>query len=280
VGGLIAEAVYMAASELAQKGGKQLGEKLGVLAGTSGGPLGMVVGGVVGGTALEYVAEKAVDAIFNDKVEFFWMERDGLGMKAQLASRINAYIDNFGNQNIAAVDALAAERAFNSHLTADLQQRFTNAGFLNTGSSINVGVGGLGLIRGQLIWTNSADLDLHLILPGGGGEVSFRRTSISFNGGTAIAELDHDNLGGLIDAAPNLRVENIAVTGVNVPAGSYGFFVHNFNDNGNGPTSFKLVLTGDAAGRFQTHTGVVGNNLNSPTFNVQSPGGTFVPAQP
>jgi hypothetical protein len=90
-----------------------------------------------------------------------------------------------------------------------------------------VPVGGTGVIRGQLVWTTSADLDLHLTLPDQ-QQVYFGNRMVTFNNGKASAVLDHDNLGGIIDAPPDKRVENIAVNGT--PSnGSYTFFVNSFN---------------------------------------------------
>ena len=90
-----------------------------------------------------------------------------------------------------------------------------------------VPVGSTGVIRGQLVWTTSADLDLHLTLPDE-QHVFFANRSVTFNNGRATAALDHDNLGGVIDAPPDKRVENIAVNGT--PSnGSYTFFVNSFN---------------------------------------------------
>jgi len=90
-----------------------------------------------------------------------------------------------------------------------------------------VPVGGTGVIRGQLVWTTSADLDLHLTLPDE-QHVFYANRSVTFNNGRATAALDHDNLGGVIDAPPDKRVENIAVNGT--PSnGSYTFFVNSFN---------------------------------------------------
>src|SRR5204863_9137295 len=88
-------------------------------------------------------------------------------------------------------------------------------------------VGGMGVIRGQLVWDTSADLDLHLTLPDQ-QQVYFANRSISFNNGRAVATLDHDNLGETIDAPPKHRVENIAVTGTPAP-GNYTFFVNSFS---------------------------------------------------
>jgi hypothetical protein len=88
-------------------------------------------------------------------------------------------------------------------------------------------VGGTGVIRGQLVWTTSADLDLYLTLPDE-QQVYYANRMVIFNNGKATAALDHDNLGEVIDAPPNKRVENIAVNGT--PSnGSYTFFVNSFN---------------------------------------------------
>jgi hypothetical protein len=95
-----------------------------------------------------------------------------------------------------------------------------------------VPVGSTGVIRGQLVWTTSADLDLHLTLPDN-QQVFYANRSVTFNNGRATAALDHDNLGGIIDAPPDKRVENIAVNGT--PSnGNYTFFVNSFN-----PSSFN-----------------------------------------
>ena len=55
-------------------------------------------------------------------------------------------------------------------------------------------VGSTGIIRAQLIWNTSADLDLYLTLPNG-QVVSFGNVAVTFNNGRALARLDHDNLG-------------------------------------------------------------------------------------
>src|SRR5207249_1519489 len=89
-----------------------------------------------------------------------------------------------------------------------------------------VDVGSNGIIRGQLIWMTDADLDLHLILPDH-TEVFYANPSVTFNNGRANAVLDHDNQGEIIDAQPNLRIENIAVNGV-PSSGTYTFFAHSY----------------------------------------------------
>jgi len=119
-----------------------------------------------------------------------------------------------------------------------------------------VNVGGVGVVRGQLLWQTTADMDLHMLPPGCAAagcstEVYFGRTSVALPGGT-IASLDADNLGGVINVPPNTRVENIQVTGTSVPTGTYTFFVVRFSGVA---TSSTLVVTGDS-------------NLTSRTFSV------------
>jgi hypothetical protein len=153
--------------------------------------------------------------------------------------------------------------------------------FIRTTAGDLIGVGGMGLIRGQLIWTTTADLDLHMYIPGGSptqggtGHVYYGTRTVTFNGGGGLAQLDRDNLGGVIDAAPNRRVENIVVTGATIPPGGYSFFVYNFNSNGNLTTNYTLTLTGNGGATTQTVTGTLTNNQQSPTTVVTSPGGKF-----
>ncbi len=151
-------------------------------------------------------------------------------------------------------------------LTSDVEFRtlaFSDPRFLTSlGTGDFVDVGGSGEIRGQLIWHNTADLDLHLFLPGEAGEVAFFSTSIIFNDGQATATLDFDNLGGTVNVPPDVRVENIVVNGT-VPSGTYDFLVDNFSDNGNPSTAFALTLTGDGGLTTQTITGALGPNEQS-----------------
>ena len=151
--------------------------------------------------------------------------------------------------------------AFVGYLPLDVvaQLRSQNPGFLNIGST--------GLIRGQLIWNSSADLDLHLFLPNG-QEVSFRSVSVTFNNGRAIAMLDHDNLGNRIDVPPTIRVENIVVNGVPL-AGLYSFIVNNFN-TGNRTDSFTLRVFYN--GHLQVFNGSLANGQTSPPVIVRVPG--------
>ncbi|MEP6685799.1 MAG: FecR domain-containing protein [Verrucomicrobiota bacterium] len=126
-----------------------------------------------------------------------------------------------------------------------------------------VDVGGTGVLRGQLIWTSTADLDLHLILSNG-QEVFYANPTVVFNNGRATAMLDHDNLGGTIDLQPNIRVENIFVTGV-PSAGIYNFFVHSFSTP-NATDAFTLRVLG--GGRTQLLTGTLSNGQNSGMVTV------------
>lgn len=129
-----------------------------------------------------------------------------------------------------------------------------------------VPVGGDGVIRGQLVWTSTADLDLHLILPDN-QEVFFANPSVTFNNGRATAKLDHDNLGGTIDQQPNIRVENIAINGT-LSGGAYTFFGHSFFTSN---TSDSFTLTVSNNGQTQTITGSLSNNQNTQNVTVTFP---------
>lgn len=127
--------------------------------------------------------------------------------------------------------------------------------------------GPTGVIRAQLVWNTSADLDLFLTLPNG-QVVSFSNVSVTFNNGRAIAALDQDNLGHTINFQPNIRVENIVVNGIPL-AGLYSFIVNNFNTQ-NGSDAFTLRVF------YNGHTQVFNGNLaggqSSPPVIVQVPG--------
>ena len=131
-----------------------------------------------------------------------------------------------------------------------------------------VPVGGDGIIRGQLVWTSTADLDLHLVLPDN-QEVFFANPSVTFNNGRATAMLDHDNLGGTIDAPPNVRVENIAINGT-LSSGTYTFFGHSFFTP-NGTDTFTLTVSNN--GHIQTISGTLANGQNSNSVVVTIPPG-------
>lgn len=129
-------------------------------------------------------------------------------------------------------------------------------------------VGGTGVIRGQLVWTTEADLDLYLTLPNG-QQVSFRNVSITFNNGRATATLDHQNLGNIIDVQPNIRVENIVIAGVPL-SGFYNFFVNNF---GTQNSSDPFTLTVNYNGRTQVFSGNLANGQASQPVTIEVPPG-------
>ena len=144
-------------------------------------------------------------------------------------------------------------------VVAQLQDK-NPGGFLNVGSN--------GIIRGQLIWNTSADLDLYLTLPNG-QVVSFGNVAVTFNNGRARAMLDQDNLGTRIDVPPTTRVENIAINGVPL-AGLYRFMVNNFNAS-NGTDSFTLRIFYN--GHLQVINGNLAGGQNSLPVFVQVPHG-------
>ena len=129
-------------------------------------------------------------------------------------------------------------------------------------------VGSTGVLRAQLVWNTSADLDLYLTLPTG-QVVSFGNVAVSFNNGRALARLDHDNLGNRIDFQPNLRVENISVNGIPL-GGLYTFLVNNFNAS-NGADSFTLRVFYN--GHLQLINGTLAGGQNSQPVIVQVPRG-------
>jgi hypothetical protein len=123
-----------------------------------------------------------------------------------------------------------------------------------------------GVIRAQLVWNTSADLDLYLTLPTG-QVVSFGNVSVTFNNGRAIAMLDRDNNGGTISFAPNIRVENIVINGIPL-SGLYTFMVNNFNTP-NGADSFTLRVLYN--GHLQVINGSLAGGQNSVPIVVQVP---------
>ena len=132
-------------------------------------------------------------------------------------------------------------------------------GFLPVGSS--------GIIRAQLIWNTTADLDLYLTLPNG-QVVSFANVSVAFNNGQAIAVLDHDNLGHTIDLPPNIRIENISVNGIPL-GGIYTFIVNSFNSTNVTDTFTLRVLYN---GQVQVITGSLAPGQNSIPITIHVPG--------
>lgn len=138
-----------------------------------------------------------------------------------------------------------------------IQIRNQNGGFLP---------GPTGIIRAQLVWNTAADLDLYLTLPDG-RVVSFGNVSVTFNNGTAIATLDHDNLGNTINFPPQTRVENIVINGIPL-AGLYRFVVNNFNTP-NGFDAFTLRVFYN--GRTQVLNGTLAAGQSSTPVFVQVP---------
>jgi hypothetical protein len=143
----------------------------------------------------------------------------------------------------------------------------------STGSTGSTGdfldVGSTGLVRAQLVWNTSADLDLHLILPDH-QEVFFANPSVTFNNGRATAVLDHDNQGETIDFPPTSRVENIAVNGM-PSSGTYTTFVHSFNASPAGSDAFTLTFSG--GGQTLRATGTLTDQQNSAPLTIVLPPG-------
>lgn len=112
-----------------------------------------------------------------------------------------------------------------------------------------VDVGTTGELRGQLQWRDAADLDLRMIapasavLPGSGREVSLDMPELVLRGG-AVARLDGDATGEVPTLAPDLRIENIAVTEGLAPPGVYAFIVQGSVLPAGG-TDYRLVVTPD-----------------------------------
>jgi hypothetical protein len=126
--------------------------------------------------------------------------------------------------------------------------------------------GPTGIIRAQLVWNSSADLDLYLTLPNG-QVVSFANVSVTFNNGRAIAMLDHDNVGNTINFPPQTRVENIVVNGIPL-SGLYRFIVNNFNTR-NGLDAFTLRVFYN--GNTQVLNGTLAGGQSSPPVIVRVP---------
>jgi hypothetical protein len=132
-------------------------------------------------------------------------------------------------------------------------------------------VGGTGVIRGQLVWTTSADLDLHLTLPDE-QQVYYANRMVTFNNGKATATLDHDNLGEVIDAPPDKRVENIAVTGT--PSnGSYTFFVNSFNPSSPNASDPFTLRVGSGSHQQTLSGSLTGGQNSAPLVLVFPPHG-------
>lgn len=142
------------------------------------------------------------------------------------------------------------------------------SGFINVGNS--------GEIRGQIVWLTNADIDLHM-QPAIGGNVYYGNRTVAI-GANATASLDHDNLGGTIDIAPDKRVENIVVTGSQIPAGNYTFYAHSFSGNNNGqPTTVQVRVTGNGNATSLTDTATLSSGQSSSNYIVNYQGTTQAP---
>jgi hypothetical protein len=137
-------------------------------------------------------------------------------------------------------------------------------------------LGGSGDIRGQIVWMTNADIDLKSLVPDGTLVYFANRTATLAPGTTA--QLDHDNLGGVIDVAPDKRVENISVTGPNIPAGSYAFFAHSFSGNNGGlPTTVQIRVTGDGNRTAITDSVTLSEDAYSNKYIVDYKGSAVAP---
>ena len=189
------------------------------------------------------------------------------------AATTQTALDATANQPVTQIAAVDISRV--SQQSVQTSQQLTPLNQLSqTLNNPALTVGGLGLVQGQLVWQTTADLDINLILPGAAGQVFFGRPSITFNSGGATASLDRDNTGGTINVPPNNRVENIAVVGSNIPAGSYTFFASSFNDP-NGSSAFTLTGTGNRGATTVVQTGVLPSGQRGPNLLVNSAGGHF-----
>jgi len=113
-----------------------------------------------------------------------------------------------------------------------------------------VNIGGTGIVRGQMLWTTTADMDLHMLTPDN-QQVFYANPVVNFPSAspTATAQLDIDNTQGVnhptavtIFQGQLRAVENIRVSGTSVPAGAYTFFTRNFSGVTTAPI---LLVTGD-----------------------------------
>lgn len=146
---------------------------------------------------------------------------------------------------------------------AGIARLAVTAGTITHGGFVPIGANGV--IRGQLVYRTSADLDLHLVLPDM-QEVFFSNGSVTFNKGRATATLDTDNRGTTINIPPDSRVENIVVTGRPGP-GEYRFFVRSFNTP-NISDSYTLTITGNNGLTTQQLGGVLPAGADGPSIRV------------
>ena len=93
---------------------------------------------------------------------------------------------------------------------------------------------GSGDVQVTLLWTDSSDLDLHVIDPTG-AEIYYSNAS-SPSGG----KLDHDEIPGC-SSAPTTHVENIFWAAGTAPAGQYQAFVNNYGPC-SAPADYQLTI--------------------------------------
>ncbi|WP_252225216.1 MULTISPECIES: hypothetical protein [unclassified Clostridium] len=103
-------------------------------------------------------------------------------------------------------------------------------------------------IRCSLIWEGGTDLDLHCVTPKA-EHIYFGDKRDRYNG-----YLDIDANGGRITSMT--PVENIRWSN-NAPTGNYKFYVHNYQERGNGTTPFKVEL--EVNGKIYSYNGVSSN---------------------
>ncbi len=113
-----------------------------------------------------------------------------------------------------------------------------------------VNIGGTGIVRGQMLWTTTADMDLHMLTPDG-QQTYYGNSTVNFPSAspTATAQLDIDNTQGINHPTAVMTfqgqlhaVENIRVNGTSIPSGNYTFFTRNFSGATTAPI---LLVTGD-----------------------------------
>lgn len=137
---------------------------------------------------------------------------------------------------------------YHGGIDGDIAERVKNAGgqYLNND------------IRASLAWDNCTDLDLHCITPNG-VEISYRNKRV----GNGWLDVDA-NAGGCHTMKP---VENIRWSRGLAPNGRYQFFVNNFQERGEGKTSFRLELEID--GKIYTTSGSLRNNEKVTVFTFE-----------
>lgn len=150
-----------------------------------------------------------------------------------------------------------------------------------------VAIGGSGVVQGQMLWTTTADMDLHLLTPDG-QHVYYGNSSVNFpaSSPTAQAVLDVDNTSGVnhSTAVTTINgqvhaVENIRVNGTAVPNGTYSFYTHNYSGATTAPT---LVVTGDSGVTSRVYNvPALSSGAQSQNYLVtRNPGGTVTYTAP